>query len=54
MHAVCCLGTMTFGKQNSEAEAHEQLSYATDAGINFLVCGRRFRRLGVLLLSAFT
>jgi len=35
--AVCCLGTMTFGKQNTEAEAHEQLSYAADHGINFLV-----------------
>ena len=28
---------MTFGKQNTEAEAHEQLSYAADHGINFLV-----------------
>ncbi|GBF92777.1 aldo keto reductase [Raphidocelis subcapitata] len=34
--SVCCLGTMTFGKQNTEAEAHEQLSYALDAGLNFL------------------
>jgi len=31
-----CLGTMTFGQQNSEAEAHEQLDYATGRGINFL------------------
>jgi len=30
------LGTMTFGKQNTRAEAHEQLSYALDCGINFL------------------
>lgn len=34
--AVCCLGTMTWGKQNTEAEAHEQLSYAWDYGINFM------------------
>eukprot|EP00195_Chlamydomonas_chlamydogama_P008782 CAMPEP_0202895972 /NCGR_PEP_ID=MMETSP1392-20130828/5060_1 /ASSEMBLY_ACC=CAM_ASM_000868 /TAXON_ID=225041 /ORGANISM="Chlamydomonas chlamydogama, Strain SAG 11-48b" /LENGTH=332 /DNA_ID=CAMNT_0049581173 /DNA_START=217 /DNA_END=1215 /DNA_ORIENTATION=- len=27
---------MTFGKQNTEAEAHEQLSYSWDQGINFL------------------
>lgn len=31
-----CLGTMTWGVQNTEAEAHEQLSYALDQGINFL------------------
>ena len=35
--AECCLGTMTWGQQNTEAEAHEQLNYAWDAaGINFL------------------
>ena len=31
-----CLGTMTWGTQNSEAEAHEQMDYALDQGINFL------------------
>ena len=31
-----CLGTMTFGEQNSEAEAHEQLDYALAQGINFI------------------
>ncbi|BBB27811.1 NADP(H)-dependent aldo-keto reductase [Amphritea japonica] len=31
-----CLGTMTFGQQNSEAEAHEQLDYAVSQGINFI------------------
>ncbi len=30
-----CLGTMTWGKQNSEAEGHEQMDYALDQGINF-------------------
>lgn len=31
-----CLGTMTWGEQNSEKEAHEQLDYALDSGINFI------------------
>ena len=31
-----CLGTMTWGEQNSEAEAHEQLGYAAAQGINFI------------------
>jgi aryl-alcohol dehydrogenase-like predicted oxidoreductase len=30
-----CLGTMTWGQQNSEAEAHEQMDYALEQGINF-------------------
>lgn len=31
-----CLGTMTFGEQNSEQEAHEQLDYAVDHEVNFV------------------
>ena len=31
-----CLGTMTFGNQNSEAESHFQLDYAVERGINFI------------------
>ena len=31
-----CLGTMTYGQQNTEAEAHEQLDYAVEKGINFI------------------
>jgi aryl-alcohol dehydrogenase-like predicted oxidoreductase len=31
-----CLGTMTFGQQNTEAEAHIQLDYAIANGINFI------------------
>lgn len=31
-----CLGTMTFGQQNTEAEAHAQLDYAIGRGINFI------------------
>jgi len=29
-----CLGTITFGEQNSEAEGHRQMDYAVDCGIN--------------------
>ncbi len=31
-----CLGTMTFGQQNSEAEAHAQLDFALGRGIHFI------------------
>lgn len=30
-----CLGTMTWGSQNSEAEAFAQMDYALDQGVNF-------------------
>jgi aryl-alcohol dehydrogenase-like predicted oxidoreductase len=30
-----CLGTMTFGQQNTEAEGHEQMDYALEKGVNF-------------------
>ena len=33
--SVICLGTMTFGEQNSEAEGFEQMDYAFERGINF-------------------
>jgi len=31
-----CLGTMTWGNQNTEAEGHEQLDYAFGLGVNFI------------------
>jgi len=31
-----CLGTMTWGEQNTEKEAHEQLDYALEHGVNFI------------------
>ncbi|MAS01724.1 MAG: NADP(H)-dependent aldo-keto reductase [Euryarchaeota archaeon] len=31
-----CLGTMTFGEQNTEKQAHDQLSFSIDHGINFI------------------
>ncbi|MEX2525363.1 MAG: NADP(H)-dependent aldo-keto reductase [Gammaproteobacteria bacterium] len=34
--SLLCLGSMTWGGQNTEAEAHEQLDHAVDAGINFI------------------
>ena len=30
-----CLGTMTWGKQNTESEGHEQMNFAYDTGVNF-------------------
>jgi aryl-alcohol dehydrogenase-like predicted oxidoreductase len=30
-----CLGTMTFGQQNSESEGHAQMDYALEKGVNF-------------------
>ena len=33
--SALCLGTMTWGQQNTEAEGHEQMDYALDHGINF-------------------
>ncbi|MEM9708871.1 MAG: aldo/keto reductase [Pseudomonadota bacterium] len=34
--SALCLGTMTWGSQNTEAEAHSQIDRAGDAGINFM------------------
>lgn len=34
--SAICLGTMTFGQQNTEADAHAQLDLACDRGINFV------------------
>ena len=36
MVSEICLGTMTWGQQNNEKEAHDQLSYASERGINFI------------------
>jgi len=33
--SAICLGTMTWGEQNTEREAHEQMDYAVAEGINF-------------------
>ncbi len=34
--SLICLGTMSFGEQNTEKDAHEQLSYALDKGVNII------------------
>lgn len=34
--STICLGTMTFGEQNTEKQAHEQLSFALENGVNFI------------------
>ena len=34
--SAICLGTMTWGEQNSEADAHAQLDYALDHGVTFI------------------
>ena len=31
-----CLGTMTWGEQNTESEAHAQIEWALDHGVNFI------------------
>ena len=33
--SLICLGTMTYGEQNTEAEGFEQMDYAVEKGINF-------------------
>ncbi|HEY5789845.1 MAG TPA: aldo/keto reductase, partial [Gammaproteobacteria bacterium] len=40
--SVLCLGTMTWGEQNTEDEAHAQLDRALDAGINFIDCAELY------------
>ncbi|MGR3291345.1 MAG: aldo/keto reductase [Paracoccaceae bacterium] len=34
--SVLCLGTMTWGTQNTQAEAHDQIDRALAAGVNFI------------------
>jgi aryl-alcohol dehydrogenase-like predicted oxidoreductase len=33
--STICLGTMTYGEQNTEAEGHAQMDYALGEGVNF-------------------
>ena len=34
--SLICLGTMSYGEQNTEKDAHEQLTFALDHGVNFI------------------
>mgnify|MGYP001804174642 FL=1 len=35
MVSSCCLGTMTWGQQNTEDEGHAQMDYALERGVDF-------------------
>ena len=41
--SVICLGSMTFGEQNSQSEAFEQMDYAYERGINFFDTAEMYR-----------
>ncbi|MFC5509657.1 aldo/keto reductase [Massilia jejuensis] len=41
-----CLGTMTFGEQNTEPDAHRQLDYAIERGINFIDTAEMYPVMG--------
>ena len=34
--STICLGTMTWGEQNTQIEAFEQMNYSLENGVNFL------------------
>ena len=38
-----CLGSMTWGTQNSEAEGHAQIDYALEHGVNFIDTAELYR-----------
>lgn len=40
--SLICLGTMTWGRRNNEAEGHAQIRMALDAGINFIDCAEMY------------
>lgn len=48
------LGTMTWGEQNTEAEAHQQLAYALEVGVNAIDTGERIETYLPLLPSTLS
>ncbi|WP_346839023.1 NADP(H)-dependent aldo-keto reductase [Microbulbifer sp. SAOS-129_SWC] len=40
--SLICLGTMTWGEQNTEADAFAQLDYALEQGVNFIDCAEMY------------
>ena len=40
--STICLGTMTWGEQNTQSDAFEQMDYALDAGVNFFDCAELY------------
>lgn len=49
-----CLGTMTWGSQNTEAEGHAQIGMALDAGLNFMDTAELYAVPGSLRTSGRT
>ena len=49
--SLICLGTMTWGTQNTEKEAFEQMDYSVKEGINFLIqlSFTRYLRIQILM-----
>ena len=37
-----CLGSMTWGKQNTQSDADEQIAYALEQGVNFIDTARNY------------
>ena len=46
MVSKVCLGTMTFGEQNTESDAHAQLDHAVGRGINFIDTAEMYPVMG--------
>jgi len=40
--SLICLGTMTWGRRNTQDEAHAQIRMALDAGVNFIDCAEMY------------
>ena len=40
--SIICLGTMTWGEQNTQSDAFEQMDYALDTGVNFFDCAELY------------
>ena len=40
--SIICLGTMTWGEQNTQSDAFQQMDYALDTGVNFFDCAELY------------
>ena len=43
--SAICLGTMTFGEQNSQLDGFEQMDYAVERGVNFFDTAEMYRSI---------
>ena len=50
--SLICLGTMTWGTQNSEKDAYEQMDYSVSKGINFFDTAEIYSVPQTLILMA--